>query len=260
MCDVSVKTLHHYDELGILEPDRVDGFTGYRYYSASQMGRLNQILAFKEAGFSLSEIAEVFSNKPPAEALVLMLEEKAEQLEQALKLEQQRIGRLRTNIFLIKNGGIPLMNEITIKKTQPILAASLRATIHSIDELGPLWEELNAYIDSRGGRRTIPCMMLYHSAFHLETGADIEVVEPITKAFPGNDRISVYELPAEEKIACIVHNGPFSTIPSTYAAIEKWVDENGYSLKGPVREIYHKGDWATDDPDEYVTEIQYPLK
>jgi len=42
---VSVKALRYYDELGLLRPARVDEFTGYRYYSASQLGRLHRILA-----------------------------------------------------------------------------------------------------------------------------------------------------------------------------------------------------------------------
>jgi DNA-binding transcriptional MerR regulator len=50
---VSVKALRYYDELGLLKPARVDEFTGYRYYSASQLTRLNRILAMKDMGLSL---------------------------------------------------------------------------------------------------------------------------------------------------------------------------------------------------------------
>lgn len=71
---VSVKTLRHYDEIGILQPDKTNINSGYRYYSAEQMVRLNQILAFKEAGFSLSEIADIFIKKPTCELLVELLE------------------------------------------------------------------------------------------------------------------------------------------------------------------------------------------
>ncbi len=53
---VSVKTLRYYDELGLLKPARVDEFTGYRYYSASQMPRLNRILALKDLGLSLEQV------------------------------------------------------------------------------------------------------------------------------------------------------------------------------------------------------------
>jgi DNA-binding transcriptional MerR regulator len=52
---ISVKTLRYYDELGLLKPAHVDHFTGYRYYSADQMPRLNRILALKDLGFSLEQ-------------------------------------------------------------------------------------------------------------------------------------------------------------------------------------------------------------
>ena len=257
---VSIKTLHHYDELGILQPGKIDQHTGYRYYSAKQMGKLNQILAFKEAGFTLNEIADIFQHTPQNNMLITLLEEKAEVLEETVKLEQERLNRLRTNIFLIKNGGIPLMNEITIKRVEPILVASLRATITDFDAMGPMWEELNDYIENAGVKKIIPCMTLYHNGWDTTTGVDVEVIEPVAKTFAGNDRIQVYELASVEKMACVVHNGPFSTIAQTYHSITQWIAENGYKLDGPAREIYHKGEWATANPEEYVTEIQFPLK
>ena len=54
---LSINTLHHYNEIGILKPEQVDEFTGYRYYNALQLVTVNKIMALKDAGFSLSEIA-----------------------------------------------------------------------------------------------------------------------------------------------------------------------------------------------------------
>ena len=54
---VTVKTLRHYDEIGLLKPVKVDRFTGYRYYSADQLPRLNYIAALKNLGLSLEEVA-----------------------------------------------------------------------------------------------------------------------------------------------------------------------------------------------------------
>src|SRR5260370_37426600 len=54
---VSVKALRYYDELGLLKPARIDESTGYRYYSASQLTRLNRILAMKDMAVSLEQIA-----------------------------------------------------------------------------------------------------------------------------------------------------------------------------------------------------------
>ena len=40
ICQVSVKTLHHYDRIDLLKPQKVDPFTGYRYYEKEQMERM----------------------------------------------------------------------------------------------------------------------------------------------------------------------------------------------------------------------------
>src|SRR5215211_3219830 len=60
---VTIDTLRHYDALGLLKPVKVDPFTGYRYYSAKQLLSLHRILALKEIGFSLEEIARIFQEK-----------------------------------------------------------------------------------------------------------------------------------------------------------------------------------------------------
>ena len=58
---VSVKTLRHYDKIGILTPVRVDSFTGYRYYDVAQIDTMNYIGRLKRYGFSLDEIREILS-------------------------------------------------------------------------------------------------------------------------------------------------------------------------------------------------------
>ena len=53
---VSKRLLHHYDEIGLLKPAHIDPSTGYRYYSANQLSRLNRILALKDLGLSLEQM------------------------------------------------------------------------------------------------------------------------------------------------------------------------------------------------------------
>jgi len=55
---VSVRTLHHYDEIGLLKPAYVGG-NGYRYYGQEQLLLLQQILFFRNLGFELKKIREI---------------------------------------------------------------------------------------------------------------------------------------------------------------------------------------------------------
>jgi MerR-like DNA binding protein len=59
LSQVSIKTLRYYDEMGLFKPNNIDRFTGYRYFSASQLPRLNRIRALRDPGLSLDQIAQV---------------------------------------------------------------------------------------------------------------------------------------------------------------------------------------------------------
>ena len=59
---VSVRTLHYYDEIGLLPPARVDRSTGYRYYDESSLLRMQEILFYRELDFSLKSIGEILTS------------------------------------------------------------------------------------------------------------------------------------------------------------------------------------------------------
>lgn len=69
MTQVSARMLRHYDKLGLLQPNVVDRFTGYRYYTLEQIPQLNRLLALKDLGFSLNEIAHLLSTQVSVEML-----------------------------------------------------------------------------------------------------------------------------------------------------------------------------------------------
>ena len=59
---VSVRTLHYYDEIGLLMPAFVDKTTGYRYYDENSLLRMQEILFYRELDFSLKSIREILSS------------------------------------------------------------------------------------------------------------------------------------------------------------------------------------------------------
>lgn len=85
---VSVRTLHYYDEIGILRPSFVDNATGYRYYDESSLLRMQQILFYRELDFSLMSIKEILSS-PNYDTVKALLEQKS-----LLTLKKQRLERL----------------------------------------------------------------------------------------------------------------------------------------------------------------------
>ena len=106
-----------------------------------------------------------------------------------------------------------------------------------------------------------PCFTIYHDAEYRDRNIDSEVCEPVGSApVESRGRVKVYELPAITA-ASIVHHGTFDTLTNAYKVILKWIEDNGYRICGPERELYlHTGSGQVrqDDP-SYVTEVQFPV-
>lgn len=64
---VSIRMLRYYDEMGLLKPDKVDDFTGYRYYKEEQLLVMGKIIALKDMGFGIHAIAEILKSSSPKE-------------------------------------------------------------------------------------------------------------------------------------------------------------------------------------------------
>jgi DNA-binding transcriptional MerR regulator len=108
---VSVKTLRYYDGIGLLTPARVDLFTGYRYYSADQLPRLNRILALKDLGLSLEQIAALLDDDLPPAEIRGMLRLKRVEIQQHLEEEQARLARVEARLKQIEQGWLEARNE-----------------------------------------------------------------------------------------------------------------------------------------------------
>lgn len=89
MMQVTVKTLRHYEQKGLLVPDEVDEWTGYRYYSITQMQRLNTIRGLQRQGFSLEEIKDLFEDESQMPS-VAQLTKKIEETERQLQILMER--------------------------------------------------------------------------------------------------------------------------------------------------------------------------
>ena len=93
LCNISVKTLRYYDAEGLLIPDEIDKFTGYRYYSASKLEDCYRIIALKELGFSLDEIREQLTSENN-EKITAALDAKLDDLQVLMKTTQTQLRKI----------------------------------------------------------------------------------------------------------------------------------------------------------------------
>ena len=91
IAQVSGRLLRYYDEIGLLSPQSIDPETGYRYYSARQLPRLNRILVLKELGLSLEQVAQLLARETSTDEMRGMLTLRKAGIEQALRDEMERL-------------------------------------------------------------------------------------------------------------------------------------------------------------------------
>lgn len=100
--NVTVKTLHHYEKLDLINPTKVDDNTGYRYYSDEARVHLHTILFLKDLGFSLSEIKEVMQSHYDVATLLEFIEFKKKQATQDMNTTSDRLHKLDTMETILK--------------------------------------------------------------------------------------------------------------------------------------------------------------
>lgn len=257
---ISIKMLRHYDELGLLEPCHVDEATGYRYYSAGQIPRLNRILALKEIGFSLLEIGEVLEKDLSVKDMEGLLEFKKDSIMKVVKLEQDKISRIDAYVKILNQEAYGMKYDIVLKEIPPLKVVALRDIIPQYDEEGRLWTELSEYVKSEKIKTLAPSYAIYHDKGYKEKDVDVEVVHTVSEFGVDSDRVKYRMLEPVKHMACVIHKGPFNTLNIACNAVTVWMEENHYEMAGPMRAIYIKGIWNEPNPDEWMTEIQLPVK
>lgn len=268
---VSVRMLRHYDQLGLLNPSHTDSFTNYRYYSADQLPRLNRILALRDLGFSLDQIADMLDDELPSEQLLGMLKLKRAEIQQQMQAEQLRLARLEARIQQINGRKAKQMYDVIVRELESQLVLSWREVVPDDDRIQYMFEEAETYIAPFNARADKPPMTIYHDQEYREKDIDAEVILPLKVAIPGNEDMQMIQLPQVRTAACVVHTGDYSTIYQAYNALLEWIEANEYRLAGPIREVYlrYTADglgfdlpptYLAKDPNSYVTELQLPVE
>ena len=256
---VSVKALHLYDRLGLLSPASIDRWSGYRYYTGDQLPRLNAVLALKEFGFTLDQIRELLDEELSLAQIRAMLELKREETRRTLKIEGERLSRIEARLRQMeKEGTVPGRYEVVLKSVEEKRTASVREILPAYNSVGKLFDELSAY-GERHGIFAIEWISVWHDQEYREEDVDGEAAFVTQDPLPEDERVRERTLPAVLNTASTVHHGSFDTISGAYAALLGWIEENGYRVSGPNRELYLRGGDKQDDPD-YVTEVQFPVQ
>jgi DNA-binding transcriptional MerR regulator len=257
---VTVKTLRYYDRIDLFKPAEVDRFTNYRYYSASQLPRLNRILALKDLGLSLDQIGQLLDDNLPPEQIRGMLRLKQVEIQEQLEEEQAQLARVEQRLRQIEQEEDMSKQEVALKEIPDQAVASVRDVIPAYGDLDQLFGEAFAYLGQHGINPAGPPIGIYHDEEYRERDADVEIAVPVTDPVPEGEWVKPRRLPAVDEMACLTHQGGYDTIGGAYGQLMGWIEANGYRLSGPPREVYLRGPESGEDASGYVTEIQIPVE
>jgi DNA-binding transcriptional MerR regulator len=263
---VSVRMLRHYDAVGLLRPARVDPATGYRFYTADQLSRLNRILALKDLGFTLEQVRSILSEKVDLAELRGMLRLRRAQLQDHLAVEGARLVRIEARLRLIEIEGTMNTAEVILKPVPPARIAELSAVAASYEPedigptLSPLYPELFKRLEAAGLPMTGPPMAYYDAAPGQPDAVVCRAAVPVGDVPPGDHGLDIVDLSGLDEAATLIHHGPMDDVDATMQVLARWVEENGYAATDGkfAREVYL--DYDPAQPEQGVTEMQLPVR
>jgi DNA-binding transcriptional MerR regulator len=265
---VTIKTLHHYDEAGLLRPAHVDAHTGYRYYEAAQLQTLQRILLLKDLGFALDEIRALLAARVDDPALLKRLEERRAELCASIAEDQQRLRRLDALRISASERSADAGQSVVLQAIPAMEIYSIRERVaHMSDAVPSMFEAAEAIVATHRTRADASPFLLFHDPEYREQDVDVEVCIPV-KAHDA--KLGTYLLAGAPKAGCLTYRGAYEQTPRLYESMLQWLENSGLRIAGPLREVYHRfgADQRgyslplhvlTSSSAEYVTELQTPV-
>lgn len=257
---VSIRMLRYYDEVGLLKPVLIDPDSAYRYYSEDQLAVAWRIKALKDMGFALSIISEMITDYDDKTALMENMRKKQAELTEERTQTEYRLRLLDTAIERLRKDET-MKYDVTLKTFPERYAATVRMIIPTYGDEGMLWHYLMKETDNMKLVADDPCYCcaVFHNGEYKESDVDVEIQKTVKGKYADTEHVCFRTLPAVTA-ATTIHKGAYDGMGEAMTTLAKWVNDNGYEFAGPAFDVYHVSPHETNDPNELVTEICYPVK
>jgi len=278
LSQVTVKTLHHYDDLGLLSPAQIDPSTGYRYYQLDQLPRIHRIIALKELGLSLEQIGLLLDEDLSSDRIRGMLRLKKAEIEQQVRETQQKLAMIEFRLHMIDaETNFPVL-DVVIKRLEKMRFLSLFIESHPSPEHAQqsmirVANGINKAIAAGEIRHTGITIDVFHGELILPfESAELhdrqheillgvqETQEAVT--VEGIGRLMIRDESAVETAATLMLTRDDSGLEpyEKTTLLRRWAVAHGYKPHGLVRYLHHRGPLQTLNPEEFVFEAQLPLE
>ncbi|HET6909656.1 MAG TPA: MerR family transcriptional regulator [Mycobacteriales bacterium] len=258
MTYLSVKTLRHYHDVGVLEPVEIDSSSGYRFYAPSQVGLAQMIRRLRDLGMPLDDVRTIM-RAPDAATRDATLVAHLRRMEEQLAQTQQTVASLRTLLQLPDEDALHVQRRVIEATDALAITEHVRA-----EEAVAWWMEaftlLHRTLATVQAARGGPDGALFPAEFFEDEAGDVTVFVPVTGGLEGGalpKRVQQLLVP-QIHAAVAIHDGPFGDLDRTYGALGNWVLARAAGADGPIREYY----LPTGDPDDllaHTTEVCWPV-
>jgi DNA-binding transcriptional MerR regulator len=252
---LSVKTLRHYHDVGLLEPSEVDPGNGYRYYSEDQIPVAQVIRRLRDLQMPVADVRSVLL-APDPQARNLLIAGHLDRLEADLAVTSAAVGELRELL-----ARPPALRAVTHRTVPATSAIAIHATVDREDILA-WWQgalgELHAMVRAQGLQPAGPTGGMYAGEIFQHGRGEATVFIPTEGAVHAIGRVEPLLIPPAE-LAIVLHRGPLGDADLTYGELGAHAMRHEISVEGPLREYYLVGLLDADDPNHWETEIGWPI-
>lgn len=259
LSSISIRMLRHYDKVELLEPVKVDEQSGYRYYSASQLKKVNQIQMLKDMGFNIATIKEIIECDN-INSVKEQFQNRCAQIKDEMGDLQKQLRLLEASMKTMREDVVEMNYHVSIKEIPVRNVASVRKFIPSYNCEGDLWSILMQEIHMKNISMAHPSysIAVFHDQEYKEKDVDVEIQLNIFGKYENTNDVHFKKIEAI-KVASITVNGSYEQITDVNEAAAKWIEAEGYELAGPMFNIYHVSPAIESDPNKWVTEVCYPI-
>jgi DNA-binding transcriptional MerR regulator len=253
--------LRHYDEIGLLKPETVDDFTGYRYYAPTQLHTINRITVLKDMGFSLASILEIIRQYHDPDALKVFLMIKLEEVREQEQDIIKRLALIESAISRLRKDEYSMKYDVILKEMPQRYVASVRKIIPNYECEGVLWKEYAEESEPLGIKSANPeyCIAVFHDPAHVNQDVDVEIQISVLGKYEDTGSIKFKTVPGIQMVS-VTFNGGYEQIAEISEAVATWVVSNNYEFDGAMFNIYHVSPGHDPNPEKWVTEVCYPVK
>jgi len=255
MTHLSVKTLRHYHQVGLLEPSSVNPDSGYRYYTTEQVPVAQVIARLRTLEMPVPDVKAVLAAQDAAQRSELISAHLG-RLETDLARTRAAVSSLRN---LLERPSGPL--SVERRSVPPARGIGIRAIVDRADIL--MWwrgalGELHATADAQRLEPSGPTAGLYASEIFQDDRGEALVFIPVSGDVRPVGRTAAVTVAAAE-LAVTAHRGPLADVDVTYGDLGSYVMRHELGVEGPLREYYLRGSRETRDESRWLTEIGWPI-